>query len=172
MFGVNAGPQGCSAATTTVDRRTSLDGLSWSTAAPTDLVQPGQVIWHIDVQWIPAPGEYWAVYNTYAAGGTCSTHALYLARSTDGSHWTVFPSPIARSGVAPFSDVIYRSTFLVDMRGKNVTLWISGARYTDGAGYSWRTAVASTTTAELLAIAAAPATLMRTPTRFLPPPEP
>lgn len=139
----------------------------------TDLTQPGQVIWHIDVQWIPALTEYWAVYNTYASGGTCSTHSLYLARSSDGNHWTIFPSPIARSGISePFSDVIYRSTFLVDPQGKDVTLWMSGARYTDGAGYTWHTAVASTTVAAVLAIAAAPSTPMHISARYLPPPEP
>jgi hypothetical protein len=173
MWGVNAGPNGCSAATTTVDRRTSTDGLDWSAAAATDLVQPGQVIWHIDVQWIPALAEYWAIYNSYPAGGTCSTHSLYLAHSSDGSHWIVFPSPIARSGTTePFSDVIYRATFLVDMKGTNITLWMSGARYTDGAGYTWHTAVASTTVAELLAIAAAPSTPTHIASRYLPPPEP
>jgi hypothetical protein len=173
MWGVNAGPHGCSAAATTVDRRTSTDGINWSAAVLTDLAQPGQVIWHIDVEWIPARAEYWAIYNTYPAGWSCATHALYLARSTDGVHWTVAPSPIARSGLtAPFADIIYRSTFLVDMAGNRATLWMSGASYTNATGYSWHTAVASTTTAELLAIAAVPSAPAHLSSRYLPPPEP
>ena len=172
MWGVNSGPQGCTAATTVVERRTSADGLTWTAAAPTDLVQPGQVVWHIDVQWIPARLEYWALYNTYPAGSNCATHALYLARSSDGVHWTVSPSPIARSGlIEQFSDIIYRSTFLVDSKGTHVTLWISGATYND-AGYVWRTASVATSTAELFAVAAAAPAAHLLSYRPLPNPEP
>jgi hypothetical protein len=54
-----------------------------------------------------------------------------------------------------------------------VTLWISGARYVDNAGYVWRTAAVSTTTTTLFAIAGAPAsTYHLAPYRPLPPPEP
>ncbi|MES1259302.1 MAG: hypothetical protein ABUL71_01810, partial [Gemmatimonadota bacterium] len=152
MWGVNAGPQGCSATRTTVERRTSTDGLSWSTATMTDLAQPGQVIWHIDVEWVAARAEYWALYNTFPAGSSCATHELYLARSTDGVHWTVSPSPIARSGlIEQFSDIIYRSTFITDSKANRVMLWMSGAAYIAG-NYVWRTATVATSSAELFAI--------------------
>ena len=173
MWGVNAGPQGCAAARTTVERRTSADGLNWSATTVTDLAQPGQVIWHIDVEWIPARSEYWALYNSYPAGGSCATHALYLARSSDGLHWTVSPSPIARSGVIEaFSDIIYRSTFITDSKANRVMLWMSGAAFVEGAGYVWRTATVATSTAELFAIASAPGPATSTVAyRALPPPE-
>lgn len=172
MWAVNAGPQGCSASSTTLDRRTSTDGLHWTAGVPTDLAQPGETIWHIDVEWVPARGEYWAVYNTFPTGTSCATHALYIARSTDGTHWITSPSPIARSGLIPaFADVLYRSSFLVDGKGSRVTLWMSGAAYTDQTGYVWRTASVSTTASELFGIAAIPAAGPRTAFRALPPPE-
>lgn len=174
MWSINAGAQGCDAGTTTVERRTSTDGIKWNAASVTDLAQPGQVIWHIDVQWIPARLEYWAVYNTYPTGSNCATHSLYLARSTDGAHWTVSPSPIARSGlIEEFADVIYRASFLTDSKANHVTLWLSGARYYEGAGYAWRTASVATSTAELFAIAGAPTpAFAANPYRVLPSPEP
>jgi hypothetical protein len=173
MWAVNAGPAGCTATSTTVERRTSDDGLSWSSAATTDLVQPGQVIWHIDVEWVPGRAEYWAVYNTFVSGNNCATQSLYLARSTDGVHWTTSPSPIARAGLVDgFADVIYRSTFLTNTKGTRVLMVMSGAKYLDGLGYIWRTGTASISTDALLAIAAAPTpSLSRTPHRTLPPPE-
>ncbi len=173
MWSVNAGPQGCTATSTTVERRTSTDGLNWGSAATTDLVQPGQVIWHIDVEWVPGRAEYWAVYNTFVSGENCATHALYLARSTDGAHWITSPSPIARSGlIDAFADVIYRSSFLPDTKGTRILMVMSGAKYLDGLGYVWRTASVSTSAATLLAIATAPsASLSRTSYRKLPPPE-
>ena len=117
MFSVNSGPDGCTAHGTTVELRTSDDGRHWSAPVATDLAEPGQVAWHIDVQWIPARGEYWALYNTYPAGGTCTTDALRFARSPDGLHWTTARSPVLRRGVSDaFRDVVYRSTFVVDRR--------------------------------------------------------
>jgi hypothetical protein len=176
MWAVNAGPLGCAAATTTVERRTSTDGLRWSAATTVDLVQPGEAIWHIDIEWIPARSEYWAIYNTYPIGSACSTHSLYIAQSKDGIKWTVSPSPIIRSGInEAFHDIVYRSTLLADSRGNRMTLWISGARYSQQAGvYTWRTATVSTTAGALLAIAAAPRSSLSTAavTPRLPNPEP
>ena len=175
MWSVNSGMPGCSAPVTTVERRTSPDGLNWSAPITVDLAQPGQAIWHIDVQWVPARAEYWAMYNTYAIGTSCATDALYLARSPDGVRWTVYPSPIARAGlITAFKDLIYKSTFMVDPKATRVTLWMSGASYIFNVGYDWRTATVATSVDNLLAIAGVPpAGLQASPFRgFLPPPEP
>ena len=175
MWSVNAGPQGCSAPRTTVERRTSGDGLNWSSPATVNLVQPGEAIWHIDVQWIPARAEYWALYNTYPAGTSCATNKLFLARSPDGVTWTTYPSPIATIGViSAFQHIVYRSTFMANPRATTVTLWMSGATYGQQTGYVWRTASVTTRVADLLAIAASPAATMRSVPFFasLPPPEP
>lgn len=175
MWSVNSGSAGCAAPLTAIERRTSTDGLSWSGASSVQLVQPGQSIWHIDVQWIPARHEYWALYNTYPAGTSCATNALYLARSPDGMHWTTYPSPIATVGViSAFKHLIYRSTFMTNPKATSVTLWMSGAAYTQNSGYVWQTATVSTSVADLLALASVPRSAMRTAPIFgwLPPPEP
>ncbi len=175
MWSVNSGTPGCSAHSTTVERRTSADGMNWGDPVQVSLNQPGRIIWHIDVEWIAARSEYWALYNTYAVGTTCTTDALFLARSADGLTWTVYPSPIARAGVTPaFKDVVYRSTLITNPRATAVTLWISGASYASASGYTWQTAKVSTSVVNLLAIAAAPsAALLSDPRRLLlPPPEP
>jgi hypothetical protein len=173
MFSVNSGPDGCVARETTVERRTSTDGVHWSAPARTDLADPGQVPWHIDVQWIPARGEYWALYNTYPTGGTCTTDALRLARSRDGLHWTGSPSPVLRRGAsAAFRDVVYRSSFAVDAASEYVTFWFSGASYATG-NYVWRAATETRRVADVLAGAGQPvsAELLAAPID-LPPPEP
>ncbi len=155
MWAVNSGPAGCTARQTTVDRRTSTDGIAWGAATPTDLAQSGQVVWHLDVQWVAARKEYWAVYNTYPVGRTCVTTALYLARSADGVHWTPAPSPVLSRGASDaFRDVVYRSTFSVDPAGVSVTFWFSGARF-DGGTYQWRAATESWRVSDLLAATAA-----------------
>ena len=174
MWSVNSGPQGCSAPVTKIERRTASDGLHWSAPSTVDLVQAGQMIWHIDVQWIPARAEYWALYNTYPAGMTCATNALYLARSPDGVTWTTSPSPIATAGlIDAFKHVIYRSTFMTNPKATTVTLWMSGAVYGQSTGYTWQTATVTTSVSDLLAIASSPAASMRIAPYFawLPPPE-
>jgi hypothetical protein len=174
MWSVNSGSAGCSAALTTVERRTSADGYNWSAPATVNLTQPGQAIWHIDVQWIPARSEYWALYNTYPAGTTCSTNALYLARSADGITWTTYPAPIATVGVIDaFKHIVYRSTFLMNPKATNIKLWISGAKYDQSTGYVWQTATVTTSVATLLSIASQSGAGLRTTPFFasLPPPE-
>lgn len=175
MWSVNAGSAGCAVPVTVVEHRTSADGLNWSGASTVDLVQPGQSIWHIDVQWIPARNEYWALYNTYPVGTSCATNALYIARSSDGMHWTTYPSPIATAGViSAFKHMIYRSTFMTNPKATSVTLWMSGAAYTQNTGYVWQTATVTTSVTDLFALASSPASALRAPPVFpwLPPPEP
>src|SRR5690606_36795193 len=104
----------------------------------TNLAVAGQVIWHLDVVWVPAMGEYLALLATYPVGSSCVTRANFIARSTDGTRWVVHPAPVAAIGVHPaLSDVVYRSTMLVEPDHGEVTFWLSGARYTS-AGYDWR----------------------------------
>jgi hypothetical protein len=174
MWSVNSGSAGCNAPLTTIERRTSGDGYNWSAPATVNLTQPGQAIWHIDVQWIPARSEYWALYNTYPAGNSCSTNALYLARSADGITWTTYPAPIATIGVIDaFKHIIYRSTFLTNPKATSVKLWISGAKYDQTTGYVWQTATVTTSVATLLSIASQSSATLRTTPFFaaLPPPE-
>jgi hypothetical protein len=173
MWSVDAGTAGCTARATKVEARTSSDGIHWKGPITTDLQQPGEVVWHIDVEWVPARDEYWALYNTYPPGSSCVTGALYLARSDDGIHWRTAASPLARRGLVPaFADVIYRSTFLVDASATTVTFWFSGATYQVNTGYIWSAAVETRRVADVLAQIASPSAAVAAPLRALPPPEP
>jgi hypothetical protein len=150
MWSVDAGAVGCEAQATAVDLRRSADGVHWSAPTRVHLAQPGFSPWHIDVQWIPTLGEYWALYNGKLAGD-CATPALFFARSADGVAWTTYPSPVLARGVIPeLKDVVYRSTFEYDPAADAVTLWYSGARY-DGSRFVWRAAVERRSRADLMA---------------------
>lgn len=139
MWSVRSGV-GCAGAATTVERRRSPDGVSWSAPEVVTLQQPGYSVWHLDVRWIPSLGAYWALYNVKTPG-TCATPAVFLATSDDGLHWTTFPSPVLSRGASrAFDDIVYRSTFSYDPATDVVTFWYSGARYAGGR-YVWSAAV-------------------------------
>jgi len=157
MWAVN-GNIGCAGADATVELRRSMNGTVWSNPETVELSQPGFFPWHIDVEWIPSRGEYWALYNVKTAG-TCTTGALYLATSADGVHWRTYPSPVLAQGAIPeLRDVVYRSTLSFDAASDAVTLWYSGARF-ESNNYIWRSAVQRRRRTDLFATINAPATL-------------
>jgi hypothetical protein len=134
------GEGGCSAARAWLTLRRSADGVRWSEPERVALDQPGFFPWHVDVQWIAARREYWAVYNGKVAG-SCTTPALFLATSPDGVRWTTYPAPLlARGAIPAFADIVYRASFRHDPADDTVTLWHSGARY-DRGRYVWSSAV-------------------------------
>lgn len=140
MWTVNGGAQGCTAAATTIELRHSADGVTWSPPAPVQIGSDGETPWHIDVEWIPSRGEYWAVYNAKAPG-SCVTRVLRFATSTDGTTWSVHPSPLLRAGAMPaFSDIVYRASIAYDAASDVVTLLYSGASAGDGTAYVWQVA--------------------------------
>jgi hypothetical protein len=139
MWTVNSGPAGCSASSTTVELRRSADGLSWSAPVAVSLSQPGVFPWHLEVQWIGALREYWAMFNAKVAG-SCTTDALYLATSSDGIAWRTYQSPVLRRGAIPeLADVVYRAGFAYDAERDLVSIFHSGARYASR-GYEWHAA--------------------------------
>jgi hypothetical protein len=139
MWTVNSGVFGCSSTSTTVELRRSWDGEAWSAPTAVSLSQPGVFPWHIEVQWIPALGEYWALFNAKVAG-SCNTDALYLATSADGLTWRTYPSPVLRRGAIPeFADIVYRATFAYDADRDVISIWHSGARFVSMA-YEWHAA--------------------------------
>jgi len=139
MWSVNSGTSGCTGSSTTVELRRSLDGVNWTAPITTDLTETDLFAWHIDVQWIPARNEFWAIYNVKIPG-SCTTAALHFARSADGVHWEIAPGPVLSRGVIQaFDDIVYRSSVLFDASSGNVTLWYSGARFADSR-YTWRIA--------------------------------
>jgi hypothetical protein len=139
MWSVNAGADGCSGPSTTVELRRSRDGKQWSEPATVSLTQGTAFVWHIDVQWIPSRKEYWALYNVKTPG-SCATVSLYLATSPDGITWRTYPAPLISAGVIPeFADVVYRSTFSYDPATDKIRFWYSGARV-EGQQYVWQSA--------------------------------
>jgi hypothetical protein len=150
MWSVNAGNLGCSAATTTVEHRTSSDGIHWSSAAEVSMGNDTLPAWHIDVNWIPEHQQYWALYNG-KPGGTCATPAVFLATSSDGVTWETRPNPVIVRGVTgDFRDLVYRSTLEYDHRTDVVTLWYSGAAYREETNtWIWRAAVERMSRAQL-----------------------
>lgn len=171
MWSVNAGPIGCGSATTTVELRRSSDGIRWSDPQAASLSDPDGFPWHIDVEWIPSRGEYWAVYPVKAAGG-CTTDRLRFATSADGLHWTSYPAPVLLRGASDeLRDIVYRSTIDFDADAGVVTLWYSGAKYDHGV-YSWHLAWERMSPAQLLArVSTTPSTALRSApsTPHLPP---
>lgn len=167
MFSINSGNGGCEAASTTAEVRRSSDGMQWGAPQPLDLAQAGLWPWHIDVQWIPSRGVFWAVYNAKDSKG-CTTPALYLAESADGYHWAVVSRPVVTKGASPtLQDIVYRSTFEYDPVRDAITFWISGARY-EGRRYVWGAVVERRARADLFA----PMAALREPQTFSPAPAP
>ena len=156
MWSVNAGKNGCESSSTFIELRRSADGMNWSPPVEVPLAQRPFQIWHIEVQWIPAREEFWAVYNV-KRGTNCNTDFLFLATSTDGVTWQTYPSPLLRAGVIPeFSHIVYRSTFAYNSRSDNIRFWFSGASW-EPHGYVWRTVYQKRKRADVFnAIAAEP----------------
>jgi hypothetical protein len=140
MWSVNSGASGCGAEATTVELRHSTDGIAWSAPQTVALGQDGLFPWHIDVQWIPSRGEFWAVYNSKLPQ-TCTTPVVSIATSTDGVTWRVADKPVITKGRVPeLQDIVYRTTLAYDAASDVITFWYSGARY-EGGRYRWSAAV-------------------------------
>ncbi|MFL5575052.1 MAG: hypothetical protein ACJ79S_03660 [Gemmatimonadaceae bacterium] len=175
---VDAGAVGCRATRTVVRELRSSDGVRWhprrrarsagttpvTEASPVRLEQPGHTIWHLDVQYVPAWGEYWALYAAYpAAAGGCAPTGVFFARSRDGVRWTTYPTPLLAREEAPlFRDLVYRSTFAYDSASRTLTVWYSGATLNPGSDgdttprYAWSAAVATYAIDDVLAHVAQP----------------
>jgi hypothetical protein len=139
MWSVNSGGSGCSAYSTQVERRTSLDGFTWSDPLPVHLGPSTQNVWHLDVQYVEALAKYVAVYSVKSSTD-CSTPAMYISTSPDGVTWTHRDVPLLTRGVIPaFRHIVYRSTFLYDEQQNVFTFWHSGASYADNR-WTWRVA--------------------------------
>jgi hypothetical protein len=156
MYEVDAGRDGCSARSTQVVLRHSADGVAWGTASAAAFVQPGYQPWHLDVQYVAARGEYWALVAAYVSGRGCTTTSLFLATSPDGLAWTTYRTPVlAPHEFSQFSSAVYRSTF-VYAPGGDITIWYSGARVVTAASkkkpamFAWSAAMSRTTADALL----------------------
>jgi hypothetical protein len=169
MWSVNGGA-GCTAPRTSVERRTSKDGITWSAPEPVVLDQGTYFPWHIDVAWIPSLGQYWAIYNV-KMGEQCTTPALFLATSANGFDWTTYPGPVlARGAIPEFADVVYRSTLEYVPQTDMVRFWFSGARW-GNQGYVWHIATQLRGRADLFRQIKTPPAHAPAPSRASRPPE-
>jgi hypothetical protein len=91
------------------------------------LVQPGYVIWHLDVLYVAATAEYWARYAAFPVGAHCSASDLFVARSLDGQHWEHADRPLLGRGRLPWASAsLYRGTLWYDAPSDVVHLLFSG----------------------------------------------
>lgn len=131
MWSVDAQGVGCAGrrANVSLMHRRSLDGLAWGFPTPVRLDIPRYVAWHLDVQYVPAKQEYWALVAAYPDGSNCSYTAVFFGRSVDGITWRMSPSPLlAPGGLDPIRALVYRSTFHYHPASDAVSVWYSGAR--------------------------------------------
>lgn len=152
MWAVGARDGGCRvrASALTLTQRRSHDGFTWGSAEPVNLVIPGNVPWHWDVQYVRAKKEYWALVAAFPDGTNCSRSSVYFARSVDGTTWTVSPTPLLAPGVLqPLHDLVYRSSFRYFANDDLVMVWFSGARE-EGTALRYSLATARYPLAELL----------------------
>lgn len=163
MWSVDAGKEGCATRATKLRLRTSTDGVRWGAPADVQLAQAGYNPWHVDVQWVPARSEYWALVAAYPSTGSCATTDLFLATSKDGKAWTTYRTPVLSHGAVPeFDTNVYRSTF-AHTGDDSVTFWFTGARTTVQAAkgqlpvLQWNAGTARISVADLFArVQAAP----------------
>jgi hypothetical protein len=124
MFYVDAGTAGCNTVSSTVKVRNAttdtagLDAIQFGAEVTTDLAQPGFVIWHIKVRYVPALKQYIAMYVAFPQTtgiGDCTDDDLYIATSADGLHWKSFRAPMLNhlDKRFPFTS-LYRSSFIYD----------------------------------------------------------
>lgn len=100
-----------------------------------DLVQPGSMIWHLDVIWVPERREYWAVYPAWP-GTTCRNEELFFARSRDGISWRTYRVPFIRRGDASWTGGrLYRTSVLYLAARNAIRFYVSAAEA--GPGTDW-----------------------------------
>jgi hypothetical protein len=169
MWSVNAGPMGCKSDGTTVEHRTSTDGIHWTAAQKVDMSGPNELTpWHVDVIWVPELQQFWGLYNEKPVQ-SCATQALRFVTSTDGVTWTQYQTPILRAGVVQeFRDIVYRSTMEYDARTDMVTLWYSGAKSTGEESWYWSAAVERRRRTDLFRMVETPEPPRRAVARRLP----
>jgi hypothetical protein len=154
---VDGGVKRCPKRVTRVLRQDGIDGnqlpnsmatVGWSPVRKAGLTQAGYKIWHLDVTWIPARAEYWAVYPAYA-NSDCGPRDLFFARSPDGLTWTTYPAPLLRHADQQWtSAMLYRASALYDPARDVVRLFLSAS----APGPEWRLGYVEFRYADLLSV--------------------
>ncbi len=127
---------GCGTSQSRVHLRTAqptpdqtFEDAAWSPASDVDLVQPGSVIWHMDVIALPRRHGYLALMASYAPGNDCASDDVWLAISHNGTSWRTFPVPVIWRGMARAKQLgirtWYRSTMRYDADTDTLHIWPS-----------------------------------------------
>jgi hypothetical protein len=162
VYYVDAGGKACPKRSTRILRQdaASLEALrpsaverGWGAAIETGLQQPGYWIWHVDVTWVSARQEYWALYPAYPKSG-CGARDLFFARSQDGKKWTTYPSPLLRHLDQPWTRaMLYRASAVYDADRDVLRVFLSAS----APGPDWRLGYAEFALGDVLAAVSAPA---------------
>ncbi|RLC75097.1 MAG: hypothetical protein DRJ03_30810 [Chloroflexi bacterium] len=130
---------GCTVSSTTVKYRVSTDGVNWSSAQDVNISQPGYIVWHLDVIYVPSKNEYWMLFPAFPSGSSCGNTVLFYAKSADRINWTTYNKIALDKGSGWDSTQIYRSTLLYDSANDLLKVWYS-ARGSSGwrVGYTER----------------------------------
>jgi hypothetical protein len=149
LWYVNAWPDGSSASSSTMEYRTSQDGIHWSEANVCQIDQPGYVIWHIDVLAVlvrnPDSGVYeekeWLLAAAYPMGMTSGWTKLFFAESGDAVNWATYSQPVLNPGKVWDAGQIYRSTLLYDPLDDLIKVWYSARSAGEASPtvYQWHT---------------------------------
>ena len=144
MWSVNAGvgSNGCGSGSTTVEYRTSSDGVNWSAPTQANFNITGFTPWHIEIIWVPEKSEFWMLAPSYPVGfntdtSNCGNTDLFFAKSTDGVNWTTYNRmalPRAVDDAAWDRGQIYRSSMLYDSSTDMLRVWYSSSDY---GGHIW-----------------------------------
>ncbi|MES2216765.1 MAG: hypothetical protein V4481_05750 [Patescibacteria group bacterium] len=135
LYTVNSGGAGCSAKSTRVEvwrpmnfvAGIRLKDVVWDLPAEAKIVQPGYVVWHEEVRWIPSLHLYLAIFAAYPEkSGGCGNDDLFLATSEDGLSFTTYPVPLMWRD-NPWMPVtsVYKSTFVYDEARGLLLVWPS-----------------------------------------------
>ena len=140
-WSVNSGPSGCSSRSSRLERRVgtgvaavgpAATRASWSPPSVVALSQPGFVIWHINIVYVPEKQEYWAVYAAYRPADGCGKCELFFARSSDGETWRTYSGPFLRTGFSGWSDAsLYAASLVFNSSSDRLTVWFSARSRTD-----------------------------------------
>jgi hypothetical protein len=127
LWSVDTG-SGCATQSSTVNVRTSTDGVKWAPPQALSITQPGYVIWHVNMIPVPAKGQWMSLVTAYPLGRSCTSTVLFFANSHDGIHWRTYPTPILTPGKGWDSKEIYRSSLLYDPNSGLLRVWYSAFR--------------------------------------------
>jgi hypothetical protein len=133
LWSINSGV-GCLTGTSTMDQRTSQDGVNWSAPLALNVSQPGYVLWHLNVIAVPSEAQFMSLLAAYPVGSNCDYTKLFFANSRDGIHWLTYPQPVLDTGTGWDSLEIYRSSLIYDPNSALFRVWYSAR---DAVKWEW-----------------------------------